>query len=80
MWDLLDRSHEPSIRVQVAAAPIMSLAFNPSTPSASVTQQAAQQLLAVGAWLAGWGLLYVPHVRGCGCMGHWSHPCGLALG
>lgn len=48
VWDLLDRSHEPSLRVQVAAAPIMSLSFNPAPPSANVTQQAAQQLLAVG--------------------------------
>ncbi|PNW72384.1 hypothetical protein CHLRE_16g674515v5 [Chlamydomonas reinhardtii] len=48
VWDLLDRSHEPSIRVTLAATPIMSLSFNPMPTSASAAQQAAQQLLAVG--------------------------------
>lgn len=48
VWDLLDRSHEPSIRVTLAATPIMSLSFNPLPPAASAAQQAAQQLLAVG--------------------------------
>ncbi|GLC44506.1 hypothetical protein PLESTB_000065900 [Pleodorina starrii] len=48
VWDLLDRSHEPSIRVTLAATPIMSLAFNPMPAAASAAQQAAQQLLAVG--------------------------------
>ncbi|KXZ55747.1 hypothetical protein GPECTOR_2g1297 [Gonium pectorale] len=48
VWDLLDRSHEPSIRVTLAATSIMSLAFNPMPAAASTAQQAAQQLLAVG--------------------------------
>ncbi len=48
VWDLLDRSHEPSIRVQLGALPVTSLAFNPAPPSSNAAQQAAQQVLAVG--------------------------------
>lgn len=54
VWDLLDRSHEPSIRVTLAATPIMSLSFNPLPPAASAAQQAAQQLLAVGDATGAW--------------------------
>jgi len=52
VWDLLDRSHEPSLLAAPSAAAITSLAFTPalvSSAAGAASMRAAQQLLAVGA-------------------------------
>ncbi|MEW5301410.1 MAG: hypothetical protein WDW36_004270 [Sanguina aurantia] len=49
VWDLVDRSHEPSIKVMPASTPIMSMCFNSAAGgSGNQQQQAANQLLALG--------------------------------
>ena len=52
VWDLLDRSHEPSLLAAPSAAAITSLAFTPASvgsAAGAASMRAAQQLLAVGA-------------------------------
>jgi len=52
VWDLLDRSHEPSLLAAPSAAAITSLAFTPASigsAAGAASVRAAQQLLAVGA-------------------------------
>lgn len=45
VWDMLDRSHEFSIRVTLSSSPFMSMSFM-TGPSANATHQA--QFLALG--------------------------------
>lgn len=48
VWDLLDRSHEPSMTGNPTSSAITSLSFSPAGAPAAPGGRAVQQLLAVG--------------------------------
>jgi hypothetical protein len=48
VWDLLDRSHEPSMTVAPCTTPITYLAFSPAGAPPAAGGRSVQQLLAVG--------------------------------
>lgn len=48
VWDLLDRSHEPSMTAAPCTTPITYLAFSPAGAPAASGGRSVQQLLAVG--------------------------------
>ena len=48
VWDLLDRSHEPSMTANPTSSAITSLSFSPAGAPAAPGGRAVQQLLAVG--------------------------------
>ena len=48
VWDLLDRSHEPSMTANPTSSAITSLSFSPAGAPAATGGRAVQQLLAVG--------------------------------
>lgn len=62
VWDLLDRSQEPSMVAPACARAVASLAFSPATASrgASLSRRTLQQLLAVG-WAPRCPPLCSPH-------------------
>lgn len=48
VWDLLDRSHEPSMTAAPCTTPITYLAFSPAGAPPAAGGRSVQQLLAVG--------------------------------
>lgn len=51
VWDLLDRSHEPSMTAAPCTTPITYLSFSPAGAPAASGGRSVQQLLAIGAFL-----------------------------
>lgn len=49
VWDLLDRSHEPSMTAAPCTTPITYLSFSPAGAPAASGGRSVQQLLAIGA-------------------------------
>lgn len=49
VWDLLDRSHEPSMTAAPCTTPITYLSFSPAGAPAVSGGRSVQQLLAIGA-------------------------------
>ena len=66
VWDLLDRSHEPSMTAAPCTTPITYLSFSPAGAPAASGGRSVQQLLAIGA---------PPHhlCFACSCI-HLLHP------
>lgn len=50
VWDLLDRSNEPSMTAAPCTTPITYLAFSPAGAPAAPGGRSVQQLLAVGKY------------------------------
>lgn len=56
VWDLLDRSNEPSMTAAPCTTPITYLAFSPAGAPAAPGGRSVQQLLAVGEFALTWAL------------------------